>query len=274
MRSGDLMPYLPALRRFARAVTGDRSLGDRLVRQGLERLVGDSARLAGADDARLLLFKSLLQELAGEALMPSGQLPAPSTVAERHLLAMTPLHRQAFLLSSMEGFAPDTLAQLFDVSSEDAKEMLAQAHADLEEQIATTILIIEDEAIIAMDLQALVEDMGHHVIANARTREEAVALSRDRRPGLILADIQLADRSSGIDAVNDILVTAAATPVIFITAFPNRLLTGDGQEPTYVMTKPFDRDLLRATIAQALFFGDTLKQGQARDAQSRRTGTH
>jgi CheY-like chemotaxis protein len=85
------------------------------------------------------------------------------------------------------------------------------------------------------------------------TRDEAVAQALARRPGLVLADIQLADDSSGIDAVKDIL-HEFSVPVIFITAFPERLLTGERPEPTFLITKPFQRSTVKAAIAQALFF--------------------
>ena len=69
----------------------------------------------------------------------------------------------------------------------------------------------------------------------------------------MLADIQLADGSSGIDAVKDIL-EQISVPVIFITAFPERLLTGERPEPTFLITKPFQPNAIRAAISQALFF--------------------
>ena len=123
----------------------------------------------------------------------------------------------------------------------------------LASQIATNIMIIEDEALIAMDLQSLVENLGHDVQGVARTRKEAVALATEKKPGLILADIQLADGSSGIDAVNDLLNTFEV-PVVFITAYPERLLTGVRPEPTFLITKPYQPAMVSAVISQALFF--------------------
>ena len=90
----------------------------------------------------------------------------------------------------------------------------------------------------------------------AATRTQARAAVDAAMPGLVLADIQLADGSSGLDAVDDIL-KAGSMPVIFITAYPERLLTGDRPEPTYLVTKPFQEATVRAAISQALFFGST-----------------
>jgi CheY-like chemotaxis protein len=120
-------------------------------------------------------------------------------------------------------------------------------------QLRTDVLIIEDEPIIALDLEALVADLGHSVLNVARTHQEAIAAIADQTPGLVLADIQLADGSSGLDAVNEIL-GVCNVPVVFITAYPERLLTGDRPEPTFLITKPFRTDTVKAVISQALFF--------------------
>ena len=127
------------------------------------------------------------------------------------------------------------------------------AGREIASQLRTEVLIIEDEPIIAMDLEAMVNDLGHSVLRIARTRQEAVSAIAAHRPGLVLADIQLADGSSGLDAVNEILAVCDV-PVIFITAYPERLLTGDRPEPTFLITKPFRTETVKAIISQALFF--------------------
>ena len=134
------------------------------------------------------------------------------------------------------------------------RDLVDEAGRELAADMATEILIIEDEPLIAMDLEALVEGLGHNVIGVARTRTEAIKIAGEgKRPGLILADIQLADGSSGLDAVRDILAMFEV-PVIFITSFPERLLTGKRPEPTFLITKPFQRSTVKAAISQALFF--------------------
>jgi CheY-like chemotaxis protein len=122
------------------------------------------------------------------------------------------------------------------------------------------VLIIEDEPIIAMDLESLVESQGHRVIGVAQTHSEALALIENEKPGLVLADIQLADGSSGLEAVNEIL-QSITVPVIFVTAYPEQLLTGERPEPAFLVTKPFRMDALKAVIAQALFFAEKPAEG-------------
>jgi CheY-like chemotaxis protein len=136
--------------------------------------------------------------------------------------------------------------------------LLQEASIEISRQVATDILIIEDEPLIAMDIEEMVESLGHRVVGTARTRREAAEIFRNTKPKMVLADIQLADGSSGIDAVNDILATAPI-PVIFITAFPERLLTGERPEPAFLVTKPFNPEMVKALISQALFFDNQAK---------------
>ena len=174
-------------------------------------------------------------------------------IAQARLQGITPLSRQALLLTAMEGFSSADTAYLIETTPEEVESLVSDAMAEIDRQTRTDVLIIEDEPIIAMDLETIVRDLGHSVSGVAVTRDEAVAQALAQRPGLVLADIQLADDSSGIDAVTDIL-SGFSVPVIFITAFPERLLTGERPEPTFLITKPFQRSTVKAAISQALFF--------------------
>ena len=173
--------------------------------------------------------------------------------AQANLGALAPLQRQAFLLVAVEGFSEDEAAEILEMPVGEFAELLTQASTEVSRQMATDILIIEDEPLIAMDIEEMVESLGHRVVGVARTHAEATELFRKAGPKMVLADIQLADGSSGIDAVNEILATARI-PVIFITAFPERLLTGERPEPTFLVTKPFAPEMVKALISQALFF--------------------
>ncbi len=140
------------------------------------------------------------------------------------------------------------------------ESLVREAVEEIERESATSVLIIEDEPLISMQLEDLVRSLGHEICGTAATRTQAREVVEGNRPGLVLADIQLADGSSGLDAVDDILAIASV-PVIFITAYPERLLTGDRPEPTYLITKPFQEDTVRAAISQALFFGTSRSLG-------------
>ena len=145
------------------------------------------------------------------------------------------------------------MARTLDISPVEAGALIEAANSEISNQIATEVLIIEDEPLIALDLREVVEELGHSVVGIARTHQEAVSAIQEAKPGLILADIQLADGSSGLDAVNEIL-GELSTPVIFITAYPERFLLGQAPEPAFLIAKPFAVDALKAVISQALFF--------------------
>ena len=252
-----LAPHLPFLRRYGRALTGSQVHGDKYVRATLEAIVAAPDQFPRDVDPRLGLYRMFqgiwssanYDELDNDGVDADGN----EGLARARLARMTPLSRRALLLTAMEGFTPEDAAYLIDVEPSEVENLVSEALAEIEKQTRARVLIIEDEPIIAMDIETIVRDLGHEVTAIAVTREDAVREAMAERPGLVLADIQLADDSSGIDAVKDIL-SEISVPVIFITAFPERLLTGERPEPTFLITKPFQRSTVKAAISQALFF--------------------
>jgi CheY-like chemotaxis protein len=253
----ELAPHLPFLRRYARALTGSQIHGDAFVRATLEAIVAEPDEFPRDVDPRLGLYRTF-HAIWSTANIEEGEEPSRSFsgsegIAHARLSRITPLSRQALLLTSLEGFSSEDSAYLIGATPADVDSLVAEALSEIERQTLADVLIIEDEPIIAMDIETIVRDLGHNVTGVAVTRDEAVAQARANPPGLVLADIQLADDSSGIDAVKDILAEFSV-PVIFITAFPERLLTGTRPEPTFLITKPFQRSTVKAAIAQALFF--------------------
>jgi CheY-like chemotaxis protein len=252
-----LAPHLPFLRRYTRALTGDQATGDRYVRICLEALRHGDEVLDDALSPRVAFYRAFeaIWQSSGALLesRDADELPGATTTASRRLLRISPRSRQAFLLTSVEGFSEEEAAAVLSTSPSEIQALILEAQADIDAELATDVLIIEDEPIIASDIAELVMELGHRVTHIAPTRDEANAAARRNRPGLILADVQLADGSSGIDAAADILAEIDV-PVIFITGFPERLLTGIGFEPTLLITKPFDPVSLKAAIGQALFF--------------------
>ena len=248
---------LPFLRRYARALTGSQDTGDRYAAATLEAILVDDTIFAAEDDPKVALFRAfhLVWASAGA---PLGQPDSPlSRRAQDHMARLTPNTREALLLHAIEGFRPDEIGRIMQVDASEAGTLIGIALSEMEASVAGSVMVIEDEAIIAMDIQSLVQEMGHRVTGIARTRAEAVALAARDRPDLILADIQLADNSSGIDAVNDILSQFEDLPVIFITAFPERLLTGRRPEPAFLITKPYSEEQVRSAVSQAMFFAST-----------------
>ena len=249
-------PQLPYLRRFARALTGSQEHGDAYVVATLETFVADPRTFRRDIPARAAVYQTFLNvwnampmNHKAEAVTGYGM----EEMAQRRIETLTPLPRQAFLLAAVEEFSTKDMAIVLDRSEEEVRRLVDVAGKEISEQIAARVLIIEDEPLIAMDIENLVGDIGHEVVGVATTRKEATEMAARTTPGLVLADVQLADGSSGIDAVNDILKTLNV-PVIFITAYPERLLTGERAEPTFLVTKPFKPEMVKAIISQALFF--------------------
>lgn len=253
-----IVSHLPYLRRYARALTGSQKAGDAYVVAVLEALVEDKETLDRSLPSRAALYRVFTRIWRSASFEMEGGGSRP-TSPERRLDALTPLSKQAFLLVSMERFDERQAAAILDCSPDELQELIDKANQDIAAQIATDVLIIEDEPLIAMDLEAIMEELGHRVIGIARTHAEALEMAKGRKIGLILADIQLADGSSGVNAVNDLLDTLEA-PVIFITAFPERLLTGQRAEPTYLITKPFQASLVAGLSSQALFFEEKARR--------------
>ncbi len=243
---------LPYLRRYARSLTGNQMRGDTYVRATLQAILDDDIDLNADYAPRVALYHVFhaIWDSTGDTLDRDPQSALPS---DETLQKLEPSDRKAFLLTTLEGFSLEEAAEILGISTEDVSRDIASAHAAIDAALKTRVLIIEDEPIIALDIEALVRELGHEVIAVTRTRNQAVASAKVEQPGLILADIRLADDSSGIDAVADILADHDV-PVIFITAFPERLLSGERAEPTYLITKPYKPDAVKAAIGQALFF--------------------
>ncbi len=254
-----LAPHLPFLRRYARALTGGQKSGDAYVRACLQAIVNEPSSIQRDIHPKVALYRLFHAIWSGTQVGGDSELDGlnrQEATAQQRLAAMTPESRQALLLSVVEGFSDVDTAAVMDIPVSQVQPLIAEAMAEIDRQTRTRVLIIEDEPMISMDLSGIVQELGHEVAAIARTRIEAVAAAGAEQPGLVLADIQLADGSSGIDAVKDIL-SGFSVPVIFITAFPQRLLTGERQEPTFLLTKPFDPRTVKAAISQALFFNST-----------------
>ncbi len=253
--------HLPYLRRYARAVTGSQTSGDAYVAAVLEALIADISQFPESGDDRVSLYKLFvaLFDTTSVEIPPISSPFAWERRAAANLAAVPTRARHAFLLTTVEGFSREQAAETLGVEDTELDKLISKASEEISRQVATEIMIIEDEPLIALDIEQVVEDLGHRVTGTARTHAEAVELFRRTNPKMVLADIQLADGSSGIDAVNDIL-KVDTIPVIFITAFPERLLTGERPEPAFLVTKPFSPDMVKALISQALFFNEQVAE--------------
>ncbi|RDC60517.1 Phyllosphere-induced regulator PhyR [Alteripontixanthobacter maritimus] len=262
--SDQVATNLPYLRRYARALTGSQATGDAFVRTTLEAALADEDLKSELGEGRVPLYRAFNKVWSSAYLEVSEPEDTVTGVhegaANDRLKSITPLNRQALLLTTLEDFSIAETAQIMDLDEGSIEQMVQEAVADIDRESSTSVLIIEDEPLISMQLEDLVRSLGHEICGTAATRTQAQEVVAENTPGLVLADIQLADGSSGLDAVDDILAIDSV-PVIFITAYPERLLTGDRPEPTYLVTKPFQESTVRTAISQALFFGSSRPLG-------------
>jgi CheY-like chemotaxis protein len=257
MQTSDLvLAQLPFLRRYARALSGSQPIGDMAVKAVLDDILAGKATLDDSRGDRLAVFKAF------HARWPDIPVAQDTTGAQQsgfetadalkqHLTVMAPPQRQAFLLAALEEFRTEQIAEILGLAAQQAGDLIREGARDAGQIDTERVLIIEDEMLIALDLKQMVEDLGHSVVEIVHNHTDAVRAASEHRPGLILADVNLARGSSGIDAVAEIL-EAFAVPVIFVTAFPERLLTGEQIEPAFLVTKPFQPESIRAALSQAL----------------------
>ena len=226
---------LPYMRRYARASTGNTMLGDTCVESVLKSVLAQSLE-ADFDPSRFNragIYRLLDQELSRLATSSGAK------------------SRRALLLVAVEGFEEDVACQILSVSRAELIELLDNAEAAFAETTATSMLIVEDEPFIAAQLKRIAESLGHRVIGTAATASDAVKLRGTHQPDIVLCDIQLADGSLGTDAIAQMNLPDNV-PVVFITAYPEKYLSTFNEGPSYLITKPFDPDYLKAVIGHAL----------------------
>lgn len=250
-------PNLPYLRRYARALTGSQSRGDAYAVTALEAVLADPAQFSDDVSPKTALFTVFHSIWKSSGAQLNEEESGMAAEALRHLAALTDGTREALLLRTLEEFPAEDVAHIMGTTSDEVGDLLDIAYAEMTKSVSGAVMIIEDEAIIAVDLENIAADLGHRVTGVARTEEGAISLFEREKPDLILSDIQLADGSSGIDAVNRITANAGDIPVIFITAYPERLLTGEGPEPAFLISKPYTEDQVRSAISQAMFFASS-----------------
>ncbi|MBV9286697.1 MAG: response regulator [Hyphomicrobiales bacterium] len=253
--SKDIAPLLPYLRRFSRALNGSQESGDAYLTATLEYLLENPGAFSRELPPRVALYRVFIDVWSATCFAEPTLDPSTASAFDCKLATLSSRARQAFLLRTVEGFTIAEAVAAMRLDSARVNSLLERGAHDLAQELATKVLIIEDEPIVAMDLETIIEDLGHRVVGVARARRQAVALAAERKPELIMADIQLADGSSGLEAVNDIL-TGASKPVVFITAHPAKYLSAatNRPEPAFLLSKPFNPDSVRAAVSQALFF--------------------
>lgn len=248
---------LPYLRRYARALTGSQDVGDQIATDTLKAIVNADVDLTADENPKVSIFQAIDWVWTTRGQPIENRETGLLAEAQRHLTQLTPKSREALLLHVIEGFTVEEVGRVIGVSLPEATSLVEVGRTEMMASVRGRVLVIEDESVIALDLQDILEDLGHQVIGIANTHSEALRLGKTERPDLVLADIRLADDSSGVDAVKALLAEHPSVPVIFITAYPELLLTGADDEPAFLINKPYSVEEVQSATAQALFFSST-----------------
>ena len=147
--------HLPYLRRYARALSGSQASGDAYVAATLEALVQDPKVLDTGLSTRIALYRLFTKIWNSVALNGKSSGGSPSQPVERHLAQIPPKPRQAFLLVALEGLSEDDAAKVLDIDAPTLRDLVEESGRELAAEIATDVLIIEDETFIALDLEGL-----------------------------------------------------------------------------------------------------------------------
>ena len=252
----EIEALLPLVRRFARAVTGDRLAGDQLAERALRTLLESNISAKGRFNTKLALFQILVDQRDTDNSQYPGKLSPAEKRAFRLLARLTPGSREALLLRAFGGFTDDEIAIVLRMDTSNVSGLIQTARQEIALALTGRVLIIEDELSVADDIEQIVSRMGHSVIGAAPTRSSALRMIQNDPPDLILSDIQLADGGDGIETVSEIQTTHQKVPAIFITGFPERLLTGKDREPAFLITKPYSEEQVRSAVSQAMFFAE------------------
>jgi CheY-like chemotaxis protein len=119
---------------------------------------------------------------------------------------------------------------------------------------ARKILVVEDEALVALGVSSLIEDMGHEVCGVATSVAEAVELSRSHLPDLVLMDVNLQEGGSGIDAAHQLRAMERPPIVLFLTSYVDSETRRRMEEaqPFGIVQKPYAESQLQQTVTRAL----------------------
>lgn len=235
-----------ALRRYARAAVGDAERADRCVSAALERAL--ETRLPV--EPTVALYGAVYEELRRAAPV-ENDAHSPAEHLARKVRQLEPTARHALLLCRLEGLDAATVAAVMATSPAAVTRRVEAAVAALREGLHAAVLIIEDNDALAAQFAGVVAGLGHHVTAVARTAEEAIAAARDRRPDVVLADLDLGGDDGGLAALEAIRADDSP-PTIFVSGAPERVARRALRRPDSVLRKPCDQRVLASAFARAL----------------------
>ncbi len=235
------------LRRYAFCLLGNRFLSDMAVETALNGLVSEVIAVSGRAVSRLDLYRRV-NETARMSLKRGKVTASVGSGLHSRLLRLTEEQRQVAALHAVIGFPYGDIASIMDKSESHVRRSYALSLLALRQE-PLSVLIIEDEALIARELQVIVTNLGLVVAGMARNRAEALRIAGKSKPQLILADYKLKN-DTGVDVVKAIRENIDAN-VIYVTAHPEAV-AATGERRDLIIAKPFNPHTLERAVQRHL----------------------
>lgn len=236
------------LRQFARAVTADRLVGDELV----GAVLAGAAITTGAQAPRGEKFREFFRRWRNFLEDKSAPRPFSKAALVKSIGGAPSEARLVLLLRDICGLSAPEVETAIGPLSRPQREILADERRAIgARNRPATAVVIEDEPLIAVDIQDILAEMGVNVVALARTASAGAAATLKHRPDIVIADFNLDGGATGVDAVVA-FQDEHPCPVVFITGYPDQVLKGEEVEPDFVIVKPYLPESVRAAVAHSL----------------------
>jgi len=241
------------LRKYLRAINLDTVWAEEWLRltNTEDQNDGDKASQSSQDEFRR--FQRFFDYWELESAAESGEASAPFTDGRLRdvVTALPPLENQVLLLCDFVGFSVEEAAALLKIEPTAAADRLDQGRRLAEELPKMSVLILEDHGLIAQDLSDIASDLGLTVIGIAENAAAAEKLVERNWPDIVISDQMLSDGDTGLEVLAG-LRAKGRFYAIYVTAYPEEVLTGLDDEPAVVVSKPFEPEAIRAAIGHTL----------------------
>lgn len=246
-----LIAKLPPLRRYARSLTGSTEKGDEILVRMIEAAMIAPDRFGLNTETRVPLY-ALLNLLFDEERENGGQPVASPYPIERALAGLAEEERRVYLLSVLERLPVPDVAAVLAMPPQHVVLGLERARERLRQSLTQRVLVVEDNPVLAMELEGVVSSLGHEVCGTAANPRVALALAAQKPPTLALLDVRLGEGGDGIDLARE-LRRRGVLRTIFITAFDQELERRCATHLGQVIAKPYSTEAIRGAISRAVF---------------------
>lgn len=262
------------LRRFLRALNIDTVWAEEWLRLTYASAETDEVLSGTATaSAKFQVFKDFFSDWAaqraGEAGSGNEGAPLPFTDDRLRTFVpnLPPVSEQMLLLCDFVGFSVEEGADLLDLTPEQGAVELEEGRKLTRNLAPLPVLILEDHGLIAQDLSDIIGETGLSVIGTVANEADAKKACRQNWPDIIVSDQMLEGGDTGLQAIERLRADGDFA-AIYVTAYPDEVLTGLEDEPAVIVAKPFKPEAIRAALGYTVAASDRL--GSVIDAEAER----